>query len=101
MPYPSYRTFQLMYMIEPWGWENLEYLFSMLASMILNVNVDEKHKRERKNPGFFMRDMPKLIIGQLNAEKDRLVEMKKLSEMTRDEKRAYYLTRMKQTFGGR
>lgn len=100
LPYPEYRRWQLHYMLEPWGWQNLEYLASAIMAMILNVTVDEKHKKYRKSPGYFMRNMEKLIIGELNSEVERQAEIEKLANMTREEKREYYLVHMKQTFGG-
>ena len=100
LPYPEYRRWQLHYMLEPWGWQNLEYLASAVMAMILNVNIDEKHKRDRKPPGYFMRKMESLIIGALKSEVDRQNEMKKLADMSREEKREYYLAHMRQTFGG-
>jgi hypothetical protein len=100
LPYPEYRRWQLHYMLEPWGWQNLEYLVSAIMAMMLNVTIDEKHKKYRKSPGYFMRNMEKLITDQLNSEAERRAEIEKLAAMSREEKREYYLAHMRQTFGG-
>lgn len=63
MAYPEYALWKAYYLIEPWGWENDEFLFAQLMSQIYNVNVSKRSKM--KKPSVWMRDMPAIILRTL------------------------------------
>lgn len=94
LPAPEYRDWQLMYLLEPWGWHNLEYLASAIMAMILNVNVKES---DRKKSGYFMREMKNIII-KASLEQDSTAE-DEYKAMSRAEKRAFAIKQIKGMFG--
>lgn len=92
MPYPDYRDFQLFYMLEPWGWENEEYLSSAIQARIYNATIRPK---DRKGQDFFMRDRVKGII-------DHLAQLSKenhLDRMKPEERKAFVLKSVHEFFG--
>lgn len=78
MPYPEYRSWQLFYMIEPWGWHNDEYHFALIATTLHNVNVSKK--ANLKKVDVFIRKMQDEALKLLKEDEDLSPE-----QMTRDE----------------
>jgi hypothetical protein len=96
LPYPEYHRWQLMYILEPWGWTNDEYLAASIVSKLHNVNVSEE--RDLKSPAYFMRDMGKEALRQLAKQaEDRNVP--DLSKMEPEERAALVRQSMKEFFG--
>ncbi|MCZ2155743.1 MAG: hypothetical protein LC114_17900 [Bryobacterales bacterium] len=76
LPYPEYRSWQLFYLAEPWGWQNDEYHFAALLAMLYNANRGKKGKaRDVKD---FMRNMQEAVLKELQDAPD-------ISEMTREQ----------------
>ena len=96
MPYPSYRTFELMYMIEPWGWINTEQQVSRILSMLLNLSVKKKY---HKQPSHFMRNILGEILKKFEAHRARNKERKMIEAMTIEERRAYLIPIIKRDMG--
>jgi hypothetical protein len=59
MSYQEFKSWQMFYLIEPWGWYDREYRTAALLAMMVNVNTGKKSKIKTEKD--FMRDMPKLI----------------------------------------
>jgi hypothetical protein len=96
MPYPSYRTFELMYMIEPWGWHNTEYLVSEILAMLLNLKVK---KKDQKQPSHFIRDIIGSIFKQFEKRKMQRKQQDMLDAMTPEERHDYWLPIVKRDMG--
>jgi hypothetical protein len=92
LPYPEYRDWWLMYLVEPWGWWNEEVNTSRILTAIHNANVTKS--KDLKEPEHFMRDMPKMIIESLRKQAPP-----ELDSMNDDEKRAFLLERIKRDLG--
>ena len=75
LPYPEYHAWELFYLLEPFGFENDEYHYASLLSMLYNVN---RGKGKAKDAKEFMRDMHKAVLGQL-------VDTQDPAELSRDE----------------
>lgn len=90
LPYPEFRSWQIYYLLEPWGWENLEYLAGSVLAMLYNVNRGKKGKA--KEPKHFMRDMEAALLKQLK-------EMPDIDNMPNEEKREHLIRQIKQDFG--
>jgi hypothetical protein len=75
MPYPEYRSWELFYLLEPWGWHNDEYHAAVHMAMLYNINRGKGKAKEVKD---FMRDMEKQVLEQIQ-------EMPDVTEMDRDE----------------
>ena len=76
MPYPEYRSWQLFYMIEPWGWQNDEYHSALLAATLYNSNVTKKGNLKKIDS--FMRKMQDEALKLLKEDED-------VTQMTPDE----------------
>ena len=76
LPYPEYRSWELFYMIEPWGFENDEYRTAVILAMLHNLNQVKKNKM--KQPKEFMRDMQGEVLRRIQPRPD-------LSEYTREQ----------------
>lgn len=81
-----------MYMLEPWGWENEEYLSSAIQARIYNATVKP---RDRKAQDFFMRDRVKGIIEHL----EQLSKENHLDRMTPEERETFVKRSMHEFFG--
>ena len=75
MPYPEYRSWEMFYIIEPFGFHNQEYLNASNLAMLYNINKGKGKTKETKD---FMRDIPKAILSELK-------EKKPMPELTREE----------------
>lgn len=91
MPAPEYRRWELFYMIEPWGWQNLEYLFGKLMSVIAAFS-GRTQKGKNVSAKDFMRDDIAGVKGELEIE--AMIEGKSDEEI-REMKKAM----AKQAFG--
>lgn len=91
MPYPEYRRWALFYMLEPWGWQNDEYLTATITSRIYNVNCGKKKQRGAVDD---MRNMQKSVLEQLKPAPD-------LSAMTPEDRKAFIIAAAKRDFGGK
>lgn len=89
LPYPEYRSWQLFYTLEPWGWHNEEYYAATLFALLYNIN---RGKGKAKEPKEFMRDLPKALLQELN-------EGDPLEGMTLEEQREYLIRQIKKDFG--
>jgi hypothetical protein len=96
LPAPEYHDWQLFYMIEPWGWVNTEQQVSRILAMLLNLKVK---KNDRKQPSYFIRNVANDIINQIEAQRMKQIELKRLDSMTREEKRAYLIPIIKRDMG--
>lgn len=68
LPYPEYRSWELFYLVEPFGFENDEYRAASLLAMLYNINRSKKGKaKEIKD---FMRDMAKIVLEQIKEQPD-------------------------------
>lgn len=88
IPFPEYKIWYLMYLLEPWGWEEREYA---LASMLAQAYNMKRGKKKAKTPKDFMRDMEKEILKQLR-ETD-------FDAMTEDELNKKKIAAAKKAFG--
>jgi hypothetical protein len=93
LPNPEYRRWQLLYMLEPWGWQDREYRMAAILAMLNNVNVGKK--KDTKQPAYFMRDMQDLITRNLFKKEDE----PDLSQMAPEERKALAIKSMKEFFG--
>jgi hypothetical protein len=75
LPYPEYRSWELFYLVEPFGFENDEYRLASILSMLFNVN---RSKGKARNPKDFMRDMQREVLKHIKAQPD-------VSTLSRDE----------------
>jgi hypothetical protein len=85
MPYPEYRSWELFYLLEPWGWHNSEYHAAVNMAMLYNINRSKGKPKEVKD---FFRDMPKEILDQLKEAPD-------VNELSRED----IIKRIKKDFG--
>jgi len=60
LPGEEFESWQLFYMIEPWGWHDNEYRTGAVLAMLNNVNISKK--KDIKKEVDYMRDMPDLIM---------------------------------------
>jgi len=65
MPYPEYRSWQIYYMLEPFGWHDNEYRTASTLAMIHNTSVSKK--KDLKSVKDFMRDMESALLKELEA----------------------------------
>jgi hypothetical protein len=75
LPYPEYRSWELFYLVEPFGFENDEYRSAALLSMLHNIN---RTKGKAKDVKDFMRDLQAEALKQLKEPPD-------ISELSREE----------------
>lgn len=73
MPYPEFRRWKLIYLVKPWGFDQMEYWFASLRAEVYNA-----HHKTPKGPKDFMRDMLQGILDQLKPKP-------KVEDFTRDE----------------
>lgn len=96
LPYPEYRRWQLMYMLEPWGWQDAEYRTAAILAKLHNNNIAKKS--DAKAPAFFMRDMEKELIKELRKQaQERRAE--DLSQMEPEARDALIRKSMREFFG--
>jgi len=86
LPATEYHDWELMYVLEPWGWEEQEYKFGkLLASMFTIANKGKKSFKAKD----FVRDMQKIYklyeddVSDMTPE-----ELKKYRQEHREEIRA-------------
>ena len=65
LSYPEYHSWELFYLIEPWGWQNEEVNISRIIAMQHN-----SHAKKAKAAEEFMRDTAGEILKQLQEEPD-------------------------------
>jgi hypothetical protein len=92
MPYPEFKTWQLFYQLEPWGWHSLEYYAAVLYAMLYNANRGDK---KSKKPKDFYRDMESFLLDKISEDDTE----DKLKDMNPDERRAYILAQVRKDFG--
>jgi hypothetical protein len=70
LPYPEFRRWQLMYLLEPWGWENEEYRTAAIVASLHNSKISKKS--EAKGPDYFMRKVERDLLTKLEKiDKER------------------------------
>lgn len=85
MPAPEFESWKFYYMIEPWGWHDMECRTGAILAMLNNVNVGKK--KDLKKESYYMRDMTKLIMKAYeNVEGEELLH-EKLLEVNIDERK--------------
>ena len=89
MSYVEFRSWQLFYLLEPWGWQNEEYYAAVNMAMLYNIN---RSKGKVKEPKEFMRDLEGELLKQLEAERD-------LADLSVDEQREILIRQVKKDFG--
>ena len=77
LPAPEYRDWELFYLLEPWGWQNTEYLVGKVMSGIFDIAAKGKKSFLPKQ---FMRDFYKDLTEPTEAE---IIKYRK--EHSRDE----------------
>jgi len=93
LPYPEFRTWQLMYILEPWGWHDREIRTASILAKINNAFISKSS--QAKKPDYFMRDMEKSVL-------DKLLELKiknNLDKMEPEERKKYIVQEVKNFFG--
>ena len=63
LPYPEYRSWQIFYLLEPWGWQDEEYRTAALLTMMHNINVTKK--RDARKLSEYIREMDKIALKQI------------------------------------
>lgn len=96
LPYPEFHDWQIMYMLEPWGWHDAEFRTASIIAKLHNVNVSKK--KDLKEPAFFMRDMEKIIVEHLEKIRKEN-DMPSLEEMDPEERKRLVKKSMKEFFG--
>jgi hypothetical protein len=92
LPYPEFRRWQLLYMLEPWGWEDREYRTAAILAQIHNANITKRN--QAKTAAFFMRDMEAGILRQLKEN-----SVPDLSDMEPEARKEFELKAMREFFG--
>jgi hypothetical protein len=91
LPVTEYHDWELMYMLEPWGWQEQEYRFGKLLAEMWGI----AHKgRKQFKPIDFMRDLTKWIF-EVQPTDMTPEELKVYRKEHRDEIRASF----KRAFG--
>ena len=80
LPYPEYRSWQLFYKLEPWGWHDEEYRTAVLLTMMHNVNATKKSEIH-KVPDY-MRDLAKAMLKEV--KKQEIIVTGELSEREKE-----------------
>jgi hypothetical protein len=91
LPTPEYHDWELMYILEPWGWEEQEYRFGQLRADLWAIA--NKGKRQFKAIDF-MRNLTKWIF-EVQPDEMTREELTQYRIDHRDELRAM----VKQAFG--
>ena len=65
MPYPEYRSWEIFYLIEPFGFSQDEYRTAVNLAMQYNINRGKNKARDAKD---FMRDIPSLILAEIKEK---------------------------------
>jgi len=75
MPYSEFRSWQLFYMLEPFGWHDNEYRTAAILAMLYNAN---RGKGKAKQVKEFTRDVEAAIYNELK-------DQSKVDTMTREQ----------------
>jgi hypothetical protein len=94
MSYSEYREWVRFYTLEPWGWQNAEYILGSIVATLYNVNRTKGKKA--KTADDFMRK-PEKEIDKLLA---RAESESKFFEMTEQEKKTFIRSQVTGLFGG-
>lgn len=93
LSYPEYKSWQLFYSVEPWGWHINELRLGRLLALIFNIFRPKNVSPVRGED--FVSDI-KEIISDREAKEE---EIEAYEKMPRKEKRAYVVERLKRMFG--
>jgi hypothetical protein len=85
LPYPEYYSWQLFYLLEPFGWADNEYRTAAVLAMLYNSNVTSANKAKS------VKDFTRNPISVLMQE----LEKSEVAEMSRDD----LIKRIKKDFG--
>ena len=66
MSYSEFHSWQLFYLLEPWGFADREYRTSALLAQIYNSKVEKKSKLKKLT--HWMRDMPGGVMKYLHKQ---------------------------------
>ena len=90
MSAPEFQSWQLYYVLEPWGWQNDEYRTAVLLAQ--NYNMRKPKKSHARKPSDFMRDMFKAAIREMSEPPD-------MAGMTDEQRREFIKAQIKKDFG--
>ncbi len=90
MPYPEFFSWQLFYLLEPWGWHNEEFHAANLLTMLFNTNRGKGKAKDTKD---FTRNMEQAILDVLKEQ------INPLEGMDFEQQREYLMKQIKKDFG--
>lgn len=93
LPYPEFKNWRLMYILEPWGWMNEEVGVARILAMLFNTHVGDEAKA--KSPEEYIRQMSASILQHLSESQ----EEEDFENLSIEERRAWYIQQFKRTFG--
>jgi len=67
LSYVEYKLWKTFYMLEPFGFEAIEFQVAQILAQMYNIQVDKISKRKRTT--FFMRDMRSLLLKAIGKAK--------------------------------
>ena len=70
IPAVEFQMWQSYYLIEPWGFENIEFLSARIMAQMFNLQ--QSKRSHRKKISVWIRDMPKLVLGAIYKERKQL-----------------------------
>lgn len=80
-------------MLEPWGWQNNEYLAAAIMARLFNNNV--RKKSDLKPAKEFMRDMEKELFDELK----RMQKIQEFEELPEEKRKEIIVRHIKKDFG--
>ena len=89
LPYPEYRSWELFYLIEPFGFVNDEYRAAAQLAMMYNAN---RGKGKAKDVKDFMRDMQKAVLEEIKEQPD-------ISDLPLEQQKEILIRQIKKDFG--
>lgn len=97
LPYPEYRRWQLLYMLEPWGFPDKEYRTAAVIAQLHNNNTAKRS--DLKTPDYFMRDMVDILYKELDRQAKERKNTPDLASMDPEARATLIKASMKEFFG--
>lgn len=66
MPAAEFKRWQAFYLLEPFGWENQEFLAAHQMSQLVNLKIEKFHNKTK--PADFMRDLQTAVPAHIAHE---------------------------------
>lgn len=85
LPYDEYHSWQLFYLLEPWGFPDREYRTGAMLAKLHNTNVSKRS--QAKNESDFIRDMAKEVVRAIERQKREQELSNKYANATPAERR--------------